>query len=227
MDLTPALRLTAIRHDFEIHAERTIPALRLAHLELARGARLALRGPNGSGKTTLLNIIAGLLQPTSGSVEVDGVDLFGLGQSARDRFRAARVGYLFQSFHLLGPLTVFENVLCAAHFGARFPRREQRERSRAILAQLGLDDRRDDRPAHLSIGQQQRVAAARALVNAPAIVLCDEPTASLDERTARRLLADLDAHCDKHQATLIVASHDAELASEFPQLTLEPAGEPA
>ncbi|WP_437979184.1 ABC transporter ATP-binding protein [Sorangium sp. So ce295] len=205
-----AVELRDLRHDFVLGDGRRVPALRLESLEIAAGERLVVRGPNGSGKTTLLHVIAGLLRPQEGRVYVDGVDLFGLSEAARDRFRARRIGYLFQTFCLLEPLSALENVLCAASFGGVGSRRAQRERAEAMLIRFGLAQRLHHRPSQLSTGEQQRVAAARALVNDPAVVLCDEPTASLDPRGSRRLLRELDKHCEEHDATLIVVSHDQE-----------------
>jgi len=116
-----AVKLTAVWHAFDVGGQ-SLPALRVDRLDVEAGARLAVRGPNGSGKTTLLHVIAGLLTPTRGCVEVDGVDPYALSPVARDRFRAERIGYLFQALHLVDPLTVFENVLCAVSFARTVPR---------------------------------------------------------------------------------------------------------
>ncbi len=219
--------LKGLRHSFELGDGRMIPALRLDELAIGVGERLALRGPNGSGKTTLLHIIAGLLRPTEGQVKIEGTDLYALSQGQRDRFRARRIGYLYQAFYLLDSLSALENVLCAASFAGALPRREQRERARALLVRFGLGERLDHRPSQLSAGQQQRVAAARALINDPPLVLCDEPTASLDEETARLLLEDLEHHCADRGATLLVASHDPEILAAFPVYDLKKAEESA
>lgn len=216
----PLIRIREVRHEYALGDGRRVTALELDSFEIARGDRLAVKGPNGSGKTTLLHAIAGLSQPTRGVVEIDGESLYDLGDAARDRFRARRVGYMLQSFCLLDALTALENVLCAASFGGVHPRREQRQRATDMLVHLGLQDRLHHRPQQLSTGEQQRVAAARALVNRPSIVLCDEPTASLDARSARRLLRDLERHCTEHGATLIVASHDPEVLASFPTFEL-------
>ncbi len=211
---TPAIQLRAVRHAFEADG-RQVPALYVEEFTVEAGGRLAIRGPNGSGKTTLLHVIAGLLRPDEGFVAVEGVDPYRLPGWKRDAFRARRIGYLFQALHLLDPLSAFENVLCAASFSG-IPRKERRERVDAILERFGLAPRRNHRPPQLSIGQQQRVAAARALVHEPAIVLCDEPTASLDASGARALMRDLDGLCRERGTTLIVASHDPEVLAAFP-----------
>lgn len=220
MTEAPLIQLRALRHRYELGPDRVVTALELDSLSVHAGDRLAIGGPNGSGKTTLLHIIAGLVRPTEGAVEVDGVDLYTLSESSRDRFRARRVGYLLQSFCLLHGLTALENVLCAVKFGGMVPRRDRRARAEEILLHFGLGDRLHHRPQQLSTGEQQRVAAARALVNDPAIVLCDEPTASLDRKTAKLLLEDLERHCAERHATLIVASHDPEVLGTFPTLEL-------
>ena len=223
MSSASLIRIRGLRHEYRLGDGRSVTALALDELGVAAGARLAVEGPSGSGKTTLLHAIAGLLQPTEGIVEVDGVNIYELSETARDQFRARRVGYLLQSFCLLDALTAVENVLCAARFGGAFRRREQHERAKEILQRFGLAERLDHRPQQLSAGEQQRVAAARALVNRPRIVLCDEPTASLDRETARHLLDDLEHHCSDHRATLIIASHDPEVLASFPTVELRPA----
>lgn len=216
----PLIRLQGIRHRYELRQDRTVTALELPALEIAPGERLALKGPNGSGKTTLLHIIAGILRPSEGVVELDGVNLYEIGEATRDRLRARRVGYLLQSLSLIEAFTALENVLCATGFAGLLPRQEQRARAKDILLHFGLGDRLDHRPQQLSTGEQQRVAAARALVNDPSIVLCDEPTASLDQASARLLLRELEQHCATRGATLLVASHDPEVLASFPTIDL-------
>lgn len=227
MTLAPLIELRALRHRYDLGPDRFVTALELDSLSVHGGDRLAIGGPNGSGKTTLLHIIAGLVRPTEGAVEVEGIDLYALSEAARDRFRARRVGYLLQSFCLLHALTALENVLCAVKFAGMIRRPDRRSRAEEILVHFGLRDRLHHRPQQLSTGEQQRVAAARALVNDPAIVLCDEPTASLDRKTATLLLRDLERHCAERGATLIVASHDPEVLGSFPTLELRPAREPS
>src|SRR5690606_29353489 len=150
--------------------------LDVPHFELRAGQQVALRGSSGSGKTTLLHLIAGILAADTGRIEIEGVDLTRLGESQRDRQRARKIGYIFQTFNLLQGLSVLENVLLGMAFGAGV----DRSRARALLARVGLGDRLNHRPGQLSTGQQQRVAVARALANQPRLVLADEPTGNLD-----------------------------------------------
>jgi putative ABC transport system ATP-binding protein len=187
------------------------PVLDLAHLELDVAEQAGLAGPSGSGKTTLLNLLAGIGVATRGSVRVAGSDLTGLGEPARDRFRARTVGYVFQSFHLLPGLSALENVELGAAFGPAI----EPERPRALLERLGLQDRLRHRPAALSVGQRQRVALARALVARPRLVLADEPTGSLDPASAREALGLLSSACREEGATLLCASHDPAVLARF------------
>lgn len=188
---------------------------RLDVLAVARGERVLVTGPSGCGKTTLLNLLAGLLQPDGGTIEVDGVRVDELRISEADRFRGQHIGLIFQSFQLLPPLTVLENVLLGARYGGKWTGREAHTRATALLAQVGLGDRQHHRPAELSLGEQQRVAIARALINEPPVLLADEPTASLDEKNAAQVLDLLFTLCADHGATLLAISHDTRITPRF------------
>jgi putative ABC transport system ATP-binding protein len=179
---------------------------------LDAGRTLALEGPSGCGKSTLLNVIAGLLPVDEGVVWVDGVDITTLTEPARDRHRAQRVGYVFQTFNLLQPLTVLENVLLAQGFAGR----RDEPFARALLAEVGLSEHLDHRPRQLSSGQAQRVALVRALVNRPSLVLADEPTASLDPARAREAAGLLRRLCAENGAALLLVSHSPEVLADFP-----------
>ena len=186
--------------------------LALADWAVAEGERVALVGRSGSGKTTLLNLVAGLLLPDSGSVEVAGPDLAQLGEAARDRFRAGHVGYVFQTFHLLDGFSAEENV----ELGAIFSRgRLPAGRAREVLAEVGLADHAGKPPSKLSVGQQARVALARALVNRPQVLLADEPTGSLDEETGKSVLELLLGTAREHGITVLCATHDMQVAAAF------------
>ncbi len=175
-------------------------------LDIPRGAYVAIVGESGSGKTTLMHLLGGLDRPTSGTVTVDGVNV---GRASRDelkRLRATRIGFVFQGFNLISSLDALENVMLPARY-ARVPPDRARERARKLLADVGLADRMRHRPAQLSGGQQQRVAIARALVNAPALVLADEPTGELDRRTSETVLDLLEGIQRTAGHTLVVVTH--------------------
>ena len=179
--------------------------------ELEEGGLALLDGPSGAGKSTLLNIVAGLILPDTGSVTVVGTTLSKLSEARRDRFRAAHIGYIFQSFNLLSPLSVVENLTVPLRLaGLNDPKLDAR--ANATLERLGLAAHINKRPYELSVGQRQRVAVARALLMRPALLLADEPTASLDAASAREVRKAL---LELHTAgtTLLVATHDPELKS--------------
>ncbi len=179
--------------------------------EVEAGQQVAIAGTSGSGKTTFLNLIAGLLAPTSGDVVWDGEVVSGLGEAKRDAWRARELGYVFQTFNLLGGYTALENVTLGMMFGPG----PDREFARSLLERLGLSDRLGHRPAQLSIGQQQRVALARALANRPRLVLADEPTGNLDPRFALEALGLLRDLCREQGAALICVSHDPRVLDDF------------
>jgi predicted ABC-type transport system involved in lysophospholipase L1 biosynthesis ATPase subunit len=192
-------------------ASAPVLALRGVSLEIRAGERVALLGKSGSGKSTLLNVLGGLDRPTSGTALVGGRDLARL--SARDlaRHRLTTVGMIFQSFNLIPSRTALENVELPMVFAAR-PPRERRAAARQALEAVALGHRLDHRPAELSGGEHQRVAIARALVNNPDILLADEPTGNLDSATARDIVDLLTAHLRAHGTTLILVTHDEDLA---------------
>jgi putative ABC transport system ATP-binding protein len=181
---------------------------------LAQGEQAALCGQSGAGKTTLLNLIAGILQPDEGTVSVAGVEMTALGEAARDRARAQHVGYVFQTFNLLQGYSAIENVLLGATFG---PARADRASATALLERVGLGARLRHLPAEMSIGEQQRVAVARALVKRPQLILADEPTGSLDPRHAAEVVALLRAACRERGCALVVVTHEASIAAAFDQ----------
>jgi ABC-type lipoprotein export system ATPase subunit len=188
-------------------------AVSLADLELAPGEQMLLRGGSGSGKSTLLHLIAGLLDPQAGRVLIAGRDIHALRGARRDRFRGRSIGMIFQTFNLLHGFSALENVMAALMF-SDVPRAEHRPLARRLLEQLGIDRPGAD-PDRLSVGQQQRVAVARAVACGPALVLADEPTASLDPdnaATAMDLIQDL---CRQRSAALLCVSHDPAMSGRF------------
>src|SRR5579863_2398866 len=200
------------------YAEGGRPALVEVSISVATGEVAAIMGPSGSGKSTLLNLIAGLDRPTIGTVTVAGQRIDKLGEAALARFRARHIGFIFQFFNLLDDLTVADNVLLPAQL-ADASRRRARARASELLDQMGLADQRDAYPARLSGGQRQRVAIARALVNAPELLLADEPTGALDTATGQqigRLLTELNAAGQ----TLVLVTHDPSLAARYAARTI-------
>jgi putative ABC transport system ATP-binding protein len=191
---------------------RAVDALRGVDLAVERGEFVALVGPSGSGKSTILNLIGGLDRPSAGQVWVDGVELSAGDEGALTAHRRQRVGFVFQSFHLLPRLTAEENVAIPLMFSG-VAERARRERARALLARVGLAGRLDHRPAQLSGGEQQRVAIARALVGEPALLLADEPTGNLDTGTGGEIMALLRALNREHGLTVLVVTHDSEVAA--------------
>jgi predicted ABC-type transport system involved in lysophospholipase L1 biosynthesis ATPase subunit len=211
MPSTPAIRTDGLVKSYGT-AAAPVHALRGVSLELGRGERVALLGKSGSGKSTLLNVLAGLDRATSGSVQVEGRDLGRMGGRELAQHRLATVGMVFQSFNLILSRTALENVELPMIFAGR-PPRIRREAARQALTAFGLGERLHHRPAELSGGEMQRVAIARALVNAPAVLLADEPTGNLDSATAGEIMALLTAHVCAHGTTLVLVTHDEELAA--------------
>jgi ABC-type lipoprotein export system ATPase subunit len=185
--------------------------LRVESLAVAEGEQVALRGRSGSGKTTLLNLIAGLGLPDAGHIRIGGTDITTLSEAARDRFRARHLGYVFQTFNLLQGYTALENVVLGMAFG---PGRD-RSAAQGLLVRLGLGDRLHYRPGQLSVGQQQRVAVARALANRPRLVLADEPTGNLDPTHAGEALELMRSMCTDAGAALLLVSHDEAVLERF------------
>ena len=186
-------------------------ALRGVTLDIRRGERVALLGKSGSGKSTLLNLLGGLDRPTSGGLRVGGKDLGKLSGRERSRFRSATVGMIFQSFNLIASRTALQNVELPMIFAGRSPK-ERRALAGRALESVGLGGRSGHRPTEMSGGENQRVAVARALVNAPEIVLADEPTGNLDSATAKEVMELILDHVRTHGATLVLVTHDEELA---------------
>ena len=186
--------------------------VRVGRFELAAGEQRALRGESGSGKTTFLNLIAGILAADGGRVELDGIDLAALPEAKRDRLRADKIGYIFQTFNLLQGYTVLENVLLGMSFG---PRGVDRVHAVELLRRVGLEHRLGHFPRQLSTGQQQRVAVARALASRPKLVLADEPTGNLDRTSAREALALIREVCRENGAALLLVSHDDGVLAQF------------
>jgi putative ABC transport system ATP-binding protein len=189
-----------------------VSALRPCKLRVAAGEWLAVVGPSGSGKSTLLNVAGLLDRPTQGTYELDGIDTGRLPERDRTALRGQRIGFVFQSFHLLPYRSAEDNVLLALLYNRRSRRTDRRELARQALERVGLAHRVNALPGTLSGGEQQRVAIARALVNRPSLLLCDEPTGNLDSTTGAGVLALFDGlHVDG--LTIVVITHDPSVAA--------------
>lgn len=194
-----------------------LPIVDVKHFALDDGQQVALVGSSGSGKTTLLHLIAGILAPDSGRIiyRLPGEPEQELGQMSearRDVFRGQHIGYIFQTHHLLGGFTALENVLLGMSFTGR---KHDRHWAEHLLTEVGLADRLHYKPAKLSVGQQQRVAVARALANKPRLVLADEPTGALDVKNAQQVLDLVRSLCRQVQASLLLVTHDLNIAGQM------------
>ncbi len=186
--------------------------LHLASLHIAAGEHVACIGPSGSGKTTLLHLLAGIEAAAAGSVRVGGVDLGALDDSGRRAFRLTRIGLLFQELELLDYLSARDNVLLPFHLGARALDADQRANAASLAAAVGIDALLDRRPHQLSQGERQRVALCRALVTAPSLLLCDEPTGNLDLDTGRHIAGLFFELAAAQHVTVVLVTHNPELA---------------
>ena len=189
------------------------PFLQIPSLTLQAGQQLLITGPSGCGKSTLLHLIAGLMDPIDGDVLVDGTNIHSLKGASRDRLRGRNIGMIFQSFNLLSGFSALENVMAALLFSSE-PPRDHKKHATELLNDLGID-RVQAMPDQLSIGQQQRVAVARAIVTRPKIVLADEPTASLDPAAAATAISLIKETCASRKSALLCVSHDPQVIEHF------------
>lgn len=201
------IRITDIRKRYG-----DLEVLRGVSLEVARGEVVTIVGASGAGKTTLLQIMGTLSRPDAGRVEIDGEEPFRLSDRALSSFRNRRIGFVFQFHHLLPEFTAFENVCLPGFIGGR-PRPEVERRAAELLDMMNLTARRDHKPGQLSGGEQQRVAIARALVNAPAVLLADEPSGNLDTHNREEIHRLFFELRDRLQQTVVIVTHDERLAA--------------
>jgi ABC-type lipoprotein export system ATPase subunit len=192
--------------------KEAVPALRGVSLTIERGEMLCLMGPSGSGKTTLLNIVGGLDEPGRGHVHIGEADVVAMSEEALARLRLERMGFVFQTFNLLNNFTALENVETPMVLLGRLSRRDRRNRAAELLAAVGLADRVDHYPSELSGGQQQRVAVARALANAPDILIGDEMTGDLDSQTGFEIMRLVRALNQDEGLTVVYVTHDPRMA---------------
>ena len=186
--------------------------LDVKEFRVAAGEQAVLMGRSGSGKTTLLHVIAGISRPDAGVVRIDGCDIARISEAGRDRFRADKIGYVFQTFNLLPGFTALENVMLGMSFAGR---RADVQRARKLLERVGLGHRLSHRPPMLSVGEQQRVAVARALANRPKLLLADEPTANVDSGHQQQIIDLLRNACQEENVTLLIVTHTPEVAEQF------------
>jgi putative ABC transport system ATP-binding protein len=206
----PVIELDDVERVYELSAEVSVRALAGVSLRIERGEFVAIMGSSGSGKSTLMNVIGCLDVPTMGRYLIEGVDARTMSEDELSDLRCRKIGFVFQSFNLVPRTTALANVeLPLAYAGLR--RHERRERARAALAAVGLDDRADHKPSELSGGQQQRVAIARAIVTNPALILADEPTGNLDSHSTHEVLRMFD-HLNDEGRTVLLITHEPDVA---------------
>lgn len=189
-----------------------LPILDIGEFRVSAGEQMVIVGRSGCGKTTLLHIIAGISRPDRGIVQVGGRDIAQLSEAGRDQFRARHIGYVFQTFNLLAGFSALENVI----LGMTFARgKSDHARARQLLERVGLKHRMTHKPAMLSVGEQQRVAVARALANRPQLLLADEPTANVDARNQQQIVDLIRGTCREENVTLMLVTHTPEVSEQF------------
>jgi ABC-type lipoprotein export system ATPase subunit len=208
----PLLSIEKLKKSYIEPNGHVLPVLDIPRYQLEAGEQAALIGKSGCGKTTLLHIIAGITSVDSGSVMLDGIDLAKRSEPIRDRIRADKVGYVFQTFNLLPGFTALENIMLGMTFGRR---KRDPGRAQHLLERVGLAHRASHKPNALSVGEQQRVAVARALANRPKLILADEPTANVDPANQDSIIELIRTSCSEEGASLILVTHSMEVADQF------------
>jgi ABC-type lipoprotein export system ATPase subunit len=206
------LHLREIKKNYRQPDGTELRILDIPDFRVAAGEQLVLVGKSGCGKTTLLHVIAGISRPDSGKVRIDDLDITLMSEAECDRFRAEKIGYVFQTFNLLAAFSALENVLIAMRFASGRP---SKARAKHLLERVGLAHRMTHRPTQLSVGEQQRVAVARALANKPKILLADEPTANVDAGHQQQVLDLICDTCREENVALMIVTHSAEVAGQF------------
>ena len=206
------LEIDSVRKSYRQPNGERLPILDVPRLGVAAGEQVVIRGRSGCGKTTLLNSIAGLTSVDSGAIRVDGVELTRLHEASRDRFRAQKIGYVFQTFNLLAGFTALENVLLGMTFTGRS---SDRARASDLLERVGLSHRERHKPAMMSVGEQQRVAVARAIANKPVLLLADEPTANIDPAHQQQVIDLLRGVCQEEDVAMLLVTHSPEVSQQF------------
>lgn len=207
-----SLVISNLRKSYREPDGSVLPILNVHSFELQDAEQAVLVGSSGGGKTTLLNVIAGITSPDYGIVMIDGVNVTRLPEAARDRFRAERIGFVFQTFNLLPAFSALENVLLGMSFCGK---RSDRKRASDLLDRVGLSHRLTHRPGQLSVGEQQRVAVARSLANSPSLLLADEPTANVDVANQDTILELIRDACTENEVALLMVTHSKDIAAQF------------
>ena len=207
-----SLVINNLRKSYREPDGTSLPILNVEKFELQDAEQVALVGSSGGGKTTLLNVIAGITAADEGSVVIDGNDVTRMPEVIRDRFRAERIGFVFQTFNLLPAFSALENVLLGMSFSGK---RTDRNRALELLDRVGLSHRVSHRPGQLSVGEQQRVAVARSLANSPSLLLADEPTANVDVANQDTILGLIRDACTENQVALLLVTHSQDVAAQF------------
>lgn len=213
-DPAPIVEVAGLRMSYRLGGT-VFTVLDIGKLVLPAGLSIGLSGPSGSGKSTLLNLCAGILRPTAGTIRIDGEELTRLGQGSLDRFRARKIGYVFQGFNLIPALTALGNVELPMRLSGSMNAAERRERAQQLLDRVGLASKARQRPAQLSFGQMQRVGIARAIAGNPRLLLADEPTASLEPGLGLSIVRLLREVARENKATLVIATHDPAVLGEL------------
>jgi len=209
------LLLENVRKSYREPNGETLPILDIKRFEILAGEQVVLRGRSGCGKTTLLNCISGLTTVDEGRITINGTDIVGLPEVSRDRFRALSIGFVFQTFNLLPAFTALENVLLGMTFMGQ---KTDRSRAEQLLEEVGLSHRLTHKPAALSVGEQQRVAVARALANQPKLLLADEPTANIDPAHQQQVIDLLRSACEKEKVAMLLVTHSPEVSDQFSRI---------
>lgn len=206
------VELEQVKKSFVESNGHLLPVLNVPRFRLERGEQMVLVGRSGCGKTTLLHVIAGIRRPDSGSVKIDGREITKLSEAGCDRYRAAKIGYVFQTFNLLPGFTALENV----QLGMTFTNgRKDWRRAAMLLERVGLGQRASHKPTAMSVGEQQRVAVARALASRPILLLADEPTANVDPANQQKIIDLIRETCREEQIALLMVTHAQEVAGQF------------
>lgn len=205
------LEIHHLKKSFMNHEKKPVAIIDVPNFAVGEAEQMALEGRSGCGKTTFINLIAGIHQPDSGKILFRGQNVANLPESKRDAWRACNIGYVFQTFNLLQGYTALENVLLGMAFGKGI----DEDRGRTLLERMDLEKQMNYRPRQMSIGQQQRVAVARALANHPALVLADEPTGNLDYKHAQETVALIQEVCAENKAALLLVSHSHDILGKF------------